>query len=364
MDAKKLFSTKIDRRRMLGNLGMMGAGAVLTACGGAIGQNPEPEPPADYDAAILNFALNLEYLEAAFYLAAVGRITELPGYSPEKVLVPEGFDPRAGISFPDPAGADAVAAAASVGEYADEIASDELAHVNFLRSALGANAGELPVIDLNTSFKAAAAAAFGLVADPTSLGLPAGFTPDDFEPLSDLGPVSEALFLHGAFIFEDVGVTAYKGAAKYLTNKDTLEAAAGILAVEAYHAGEVRTFLYGADRRRANIYGGLDTWTITSAISAARNALGGGEDFVDQGIVRDDRFGLSPQAHGGANIVPTDDNGIAPSRTPRQVANIVFLNGDNEALTGGFFPNGISIPANLVNQTLALLSPDFPDNLG
>ena len=215
MDIKKAFNAKIDRRRMLGNLGMMGAGAVLTACGtGGNGQTGGGNGDANYDAAILNFALNLEYLEAAFYLAAVGRITELPGYSADKVLVPDGFDPEAGISFPDPAGMNA--AMSSVGEYADEVASDELAHVNFLRSALGdSNAGELPVIDLNASFKGAAAAAFGLIADPGSVGLPEGFTPDDFEPLSDNGAISEALFLHGAFIFEDVGVTAYKGAATF-----------------------------------------------------------------------------------------------------------------------------------------------------
>lgn len=329
MDAKKLFSTRIDRRRMLGNLGMMGAGAVLTACGAAVAKPPQN---TDYDAAILNFALNLEYLEAAFYLAATDQLSLLPGYTAEKVQLPSNYSPT---PFQD---------AQVDEEFALELAAEELSHVKFLMAALqqaGAPVAELPVINLDSSFKAAAAAAFKGV-NPVDVGLPAGFTPDQFDPFASAG-----FFLFGAFIFEDVGVTAYKGAAKYITNPDYLEAAAGILAAEAYHAGTIRTDLYAGDVRRRNVYNGIKTWDIAKAISDARDALDQDDD-KDQGIQDDNPFNTQ------ANISVTDKNGVAFSRTPLQVAKIVYLS--PAAQPGGFFPNGITIPPALKADFDFLLS--------
>ncbi len=323
MDYQKLFKNKLDRRRLLGNLGMMGAGAVITACGaGAVA--PEPEPPVtppeetNLDPAILNFALNLEYLEAAFYLAAVGRIDEINTVGGDaEIILPEGFDGTTSIAFDTP----------EIASYANEIANDELAHVNFLRTALesfGAPVADRPVLDLGPAFAAAAAAAFGLDEETAAA----------FNPFAN-----ELFFLHGAFIFEDAGVTAYAGAAPAITDAAVLAPAACILAVESYHAGEIRTLLYGL--RETETPFGLPVADVVQGISDLRGSVGGGKD---QGIVVD----------GEANIVPTDENGIAFARTPREVANIVFLAPD--ATEGGFYPNGLSFPAELVEGLNALLA--------
>jgi Ferritin-like domain len=148
--------------------------------------------------------------------------------------------------------------------------------------------------------------------------------------------------LHGAFIFEDVGVTAYKGASPFITDKNTvLQNAAGILAVEAYHSGEIRTLLY-AQKDVVTPYK-VTVEAVVQAISDLRGAAGNGKD---QGLVKD----------GKANIIPVDENSVAFSRTPREVANIVFLDTTSTKTSGGFFPNGLSIPDALAEDFGFLLS--------
>ena len=78
---------------------------------------------------------------------------------------------------------------------AAELADDEIKHVAFLRAALGDAAVPCPKMDIGEAFVAAANAA----AD-TTLSPP-------FDPYAN-----DLFFLHGSFIFEDVGVTAYHGA--------------------------------------------------------------------------------------------------------------------------------------------------------
>jgi hypothetical protein len=278
----------MSRRGFLVGVGIGAGSAAMTLAAGCGGSSTTPMTTGSTgvtDTDILNFALNLEYLEAEYYL----RATTGAGLS--------ATDAGSGAGTVT-GGAQVAFATPAIQQYAMEIANDELAHVRFLRSALGSVAVSRPNIDLTASFNAAAMAA----------GIGAAF-----DPFTD-----ENSFIVGAFTFEDVGVTAYHGAASLLTSKTNLGAAAGIMATEAYHAAEIRTLLAGL---------GGAYLADANKISALRAAAGGGSEVMVS----------------GSTIVPADSNSIAFDRTTDQVLHIVYLNGNAGIVkSGGFFPNGLN----------------------
>lgn len=299
-----------SRRRFLSSTAGIGAGffgsMMLGACGGKSSATMAEGTSGPTDAQVLNFALNLEYLEAEFYLiAATGMGLNA---SQTSGLGIEGFV-TGGSKVPF--------TTTLIENYANEIAGDERDHVDFLRSALGDSKVARPKINFVDSFTAAAQAA-GLIS--------AGQTFNPFE--------NENNFLLAAYIFEDVGVTAYKGAAKFVENKTFLEASAGLLAAEAYHAGLVRTVLAS---RGVDTQGLIDA---ADAISDARDSLDGSDD-MDQGI-SNRIVTLNGMNYTASNIAPLDTNGLAYSRTPDQVLDIVYLRGDRTQSSGGFFPDGMN----------------------
>lgn len=275
----------------LGALGLAVLGTRASASGGRLNLSPE-------DMAIIDFALNLEYLEANFYsYATTGMSIEQRGVD----ITGRGKQGTVTVPATDQVAFNTT----NVAQYAAEITKDEIAHVNFLRQ-VSMDAGYKPVaqpaIDLSNSFAAAGSAA----------GLGSGFSP--FGSSTD-----DVNFLLGAFIFEDVGVTAYHGAIPSLSNATVVTSAAGILGTEAYHASNVRTELFEI---------GGAAISDAQAISNARNALGG--EGLDQGI---ETLGIS-------SVVPSDSNAIVFARTVRLVLNIVYL--AVNAKKGGFFPDGIN----------------------
>lgn len=255
---------------------------------------------------ILNFALNLEYLEAEYYTIATSGMTidqmgiGISGTGAQGgVVIKGGTYASAQVPFSN----------VTIRSYAQETAAEERKHVSFLRNALGSAAVAQPALDLLNSFNGLAVAA----------GIGGAFDPF----------ASDINFLLGSYIFEDVGVTAYHGAAALITNPTYLDAAAGILAVEAYHAGLIRTVLYGMDA--ANPSAGINA--TATKISNARAALDGtNNDDVGLGVVVNSLGNAS-------TVVNADANTIAFARTTAQVLSIVYAGGTG---SGGFFPAGLN----------------------
>jgi hypothetical protein len=300
-ETQELDAIIADRRRLLTLGGAALAGLAVTGAAKAFAQSTVT------DSDILNFALNLEYLEAQYYTyASTGSsLTAAGGSTGSGTAGTVTIKPNPKVPFVDP----------TIASYAMEVASEERKHVAFLQSALGSSAVSMPDIDLLNSFN--------------GLAVAAGVGPS-FDPFA-----SDLNFLLGSFIFEDVGVTAYHGAAALLSNKTYLDAAAGIMAVEAYHAGLIRTVLYGMDA--ANPAAGINA--IASKIAAARASLDGtGNDDIGLGT-ETVSLNSSSSTYTAATVVNADSNSLAFARTTTQVLAIVYAGGTGR---GGFFPSGLN----------------------
>jgi Ferritin-like domain len=295
---------RADRRKAIAMGGAALAGLMLTS---KLAQAQSTVTDAD----VLNFALNLEFLEAQFYTLATAGV--FINDSTIGLSIDSGDGTVKGGTVVTKAGTNVgitpVPFVTSVlQDYANETASEERNHVAFLQAGLKTASVAMPNIDLFNSFNAlSAAAGIGPIFDPFA---------------------SETNFLLGAFIFEDVGVTAYNGGAALLTDPNNLQYAAGILAVEAYHAGSIRTRIYAA---------GTAAQGLSQQIAAARASLSAAVAINPQG--NPDDVGVGNATNGDATIVDADVNGITFARTPAQVLNIVY---GGVAGGGAFFPKGLN----------------------
>ena len=314
---------RAERRRFLkmAGVGVAAAGglSMLSACdddddGTPSALTPTPTPTstaASADMDILNFALSLEYLEGNYYgFAAFGQgpsSTLLTGTGQQGAVV-GGRQ----VAFSDP----------TIATYAREIAQDEFQHIIFLRGQLGSAAVAQPAINIDGS----ATGAFTAAARAAGVVGPTG----TFDPYA-----SDDNWLLGGMLLTDVGVTAYKGSASLINSSVIIDAAAGILATEAYHSGLIRTLLY----RRGLSMVPTDR-TYSELISNARDSLDGSSDD-DQGVVNPNMVTANGTSYPASNITPTDSNGIVFGRTAANVLNEVYLT-RSSATSGGFFPSGIN----------------------
>jgi hypothetical protein len=281
----------LNRRHFMAALGMTGAAAgaaFLTGCD-ATTTSPVVTTASPQQTDVLNFALNLEYLEATFY-AFITQGTDLPS----SVLAGSGAvtgAPSAKLVFTG-------TNAAQITDMLNEIYYDEVNHVMDLRSVLGQAAVVRPAINL---------AAAGAITTANALSI--------------------------ARQFEDVGVTAYAGAAASLTSTN-LAYAAQILAVESFHAGALRLTSIQLNAATAGSvpYAKADSLDVapfdpgTAALAAAGPTASGA-------------FFTTAGATTSTALVP---QGFAFTRTTSQVLAIVYANAASGTKLGGFFPGGVN----------------------
>ena len=276
----------LNRRNFLTGLGVTGAavagGALLAGCGGSGHRSVMAAGPSETD--VLNFALNLEYLEATFYSYVVTG-ADIPSASTGGGPAPTGA-PSATPSFQSQRIADLFA----------EIYFDELSHVNDLRAALGSSAVARPQLNLGA-----------------------------------LGTVSTANYITFARLFEDVGVTAYAGAATDLTGTN-LQYAAQILAVESFHSGAIRYIAI----EEAVPY--LPTAVIPADMLDVPPIDPGSNTAAEAGPTTQGAFFATAGANGINKTLP----GLAYTRTTSQVLAIVYANTATGTAKGGFFPSGLN----------------------
>lgn len=170
-------SNPLSRRKFLGYAGLAtGLMAGLAACGNDDGDVASEVNLGSGDIGILNYAYALEQLEAAFYINVIA-------------------SPYANITADETL-------------RLTEIRDHEIAHREFFKNALGAQA---------------------------IAGLAVNFTSINF--------ASRDSVLATAKAFEDLGVSAYNGAGKLITNPDYLVLAGKIVSVEARHAAYIRDII-------------------------------------------------------------------------------------------------------------------------
>jgi hypothetical protein len=327
-----------SRRKML----TFGAASLAGLVAGAAAPLTAVAAATYTDADILNFALNLEYLEANFYyLAAFGTTIDKANAASTAAGAPLiTLSGTVGTAGTVSGGSKVPFSTIQVASYAIETAVEEGKHVQLLLTALGSSAVAQPALNLGTSFQTLATAA----------KIPGG---SGFSPYA-----SDDTFLVGAYVFEDVGVTAYHGAAPLLTSSANLTTAAGILAVEAYHAGLVRTTINYLDPTGANIAAYTNLISTLRASLSQAGLLGVAPSAYD---TNPDDYGLatfSVSLGGGGNATATrltdadSTNVVAFARNTKQVLNIVTGGGAvNGAVavspaTGVFFPAGLNAGPN------------------
>ncbi|XP_045792346.1 desiccation-related protein PCC13-62-like [Trifolium pratense] len=245
------------------------------------------------DVDLLEFSLNLEYLEAEFFLfGAMG-------------IGLDGIAPELADGGPPPIGAKMAKLRDNVTrEIIGQFGIQEVGHLRAIKSTV--KGFPRPLLDLSkSSFAKLMDKAFGRPLHPP------------FDPYAN-----DINFLLASYLIPYVGLTGYVGANPFLQNVASRQLVAGLLGVESGQDAVIRTLLYERRALKVKPYG-VSVAEFTNHISNLRNILGNG-GLKDVGV---------------SNILVGDATSLSYSRSPREILRIIYGSG-NESIPGGFYPKG------------------------
>ncbi|KAJ1297158.1 hypothetical protein BS78_01G356700 [Paspalum vaginatum] len=272
-------------------------------------QPPAPHIPVavfPYDVDPMQFALNLEYTEAEFFLHGAFGV---------------GLDqiaPELPLGGPPPVGARKADLDEVTWRVVAEFGFQEVGHVRAIQRTV--DGVPRPLIDLSAhNFARLMDTAFGYHLDPP------------FDPY-----INSLNFLLASYVIPYLGINGYVGANPIIDGYETKKLLAGLLGVEAAQDAVLRALLFERLIEAVPPYGNVTVAEFTDRVSALRNRLG-------RCGVRDE--GLTVPRDLGAeraictNVLSADEDSLSYARTPAELLRILYLTGD-EHVPGGFFPKG------------------------
>lgn len=260
-------------------------------------------PKLDVD--LIEFPLNLEYMEAEFFLW--GSL----GHGLDK------FAPELADGGPAPIGARIAKLSPLIRDVIAQFGFQEVGHVRAIKDTVAGF--PRPLLNLSReSFATVMNDAFGHPLAPP------------YDPYAN-----DINYLLASYVIPYVGLTGYVGANPKLHSPTAKSLVAGLLGVESGQDAVLRTLLYERGRENVKPYG-ITVTEFTNRISGLRNKLGR-HGIKDEGLKVKPELGAEGSIRG--NILAGDKYSLAYDRTPEEILRIVYGSG-REDKPGGFYPNG------------------------
>ncbi|OIT35895.1 PREDICTED: desiccation-related protein PCC13-62-like [Nicotiana attenuata] len=257
------------------------------------------------DVDLLQFSLNLEFLEAEFFSWSAN------GYGLDVTA------PQLVMGGPPPIGGRKANLDFVTHNIINEFANQEIGHIRAIFYTVGGF--PRPFMDISAeNFAKFFDEAFGYKLEPP------------FDPYRD-----SLSYMLSCYVLPYVGLNGYVGANPFINGYKSKRVLAGLLGPEAGQDAVCRTYLY---ERAAEIVFPYP-YTVaefTARISDLRNRLGMC-GIKDEGLFVPPQLGAENRTT--SNILSADYFSLSYPRTPAEILRIVYDTG-NEHVPGGFFPAG------------------------